>query len=188
MNIIIRRGAVAGLGAAAAVLAVAGLAATAQADDLDPYSGTDVGTLALSAAAGLAAPAAPAADDIDMYGGSDVSTLTLYNGTGDAAVFTTTTDYYETVDETTGVMTPHFTAPITVETMQALAPGVTQEGGYSFMDSNTQFFGDQVNVIQTTSIDTDAFLANGHDLTQFVPLFVTDLFTPAVMDGDIPPF
>jgi hypothetical protein len=186
MNMIIRRGAVAGLGAAAAVFAAAGLAATAQADDLDIYNGTDVGTLALSAAAGLAAPAAPA-DDLDMYGGTDVSTLTLYNGTGDATVFTTTTNYYETVDETTGVVTPHFSAPITVETMQALAPGVTQEGGYSFMDSNTQFFGDQANLIQTTSIDTDAFLANGQDLTQFLPLSVTDLFTPAVMDGDIPP-
>jgi hypothetical protein len=158
MNTFIRKSIFASLGVSAAVLAAAGLAPLAN------------------------------ADDIDMYGDTDVNTFTLYNGTGDATVFTTTTNAYETVDETTGVVTPHFSFPTTVETMEALPPGVTQAGGYAFTDANTGFFGDTTTTYDTSSLDTDFFLANGHDFTQFLPLFITDMFSPGVPDGDLFPF
>ncbi len=67
-------------------------------------------------AAGLAATAY--ADDIDTYGFTDTSTFTSFTGTSGATVFTTTTNDYFTVNETTGVVTPHFSFPTTVETMQ----------------------------------------------------------------------
>ena len=62
-------------------------------------------TAATFAAAGFAATAQ--ADDIDLYGGQDVSTFTIYLGTT-SETFTTTTNYFDTVDETTGVTTPTF--------------------------------------------------------------------------------
>jgi hypothetical protein len=158
MNTVIRHSILAGLGVSAAFLAAAGLATTAN------------------------------ADDIDMYGGTDVNSFTLYNGAGDATVFTTTTNYYDTVNETTGVVTPHFTFPSTVVSMEALPPEVTQAGGYTFTDANTSFFGDTTTTLNSTSVDTDFFLANHTDLTQFVPLALTDLFNPGVPDLDPFPF
>jgi hypothetical protein len=144
------------------------------------------GVAAAALGAGLATTAH--ADDIDMYGFTDTNTFTDFLGTNGAAVFTTTTNAYVTVDETTGAVTPHFSFPNTVETMQGLQPGVTNEGGFTFNDVDTGFFGDTTNTVSTTSADTDFFLANGNDLSQFLPLFITDLFSPGVADTDLFPF
>jgi hypothetical protein len=153
-----RRGVVAGLGAAAATLGATGLAATAY------------------------------ADDIDMYGFTDTTVFTQYTGTTGADVFTTTFNDYITVDETTGVVTPHFTFPTTVETMEALLPGVTHEGGFTFNSLATEFFGDTTTTYSATATDTDFFLANGNDMTTFLPLLITSLFSPGVPDADPFPF
>ncbi|HEY9304305.1 MAG TPA: hypothetical protein VIO95_08450 [Mycobacterium sp.] len=154
----IRRGVMAGLGAAAAALGAGGLAATAS------------------------------ADDIDMYGFTDTTVFTQFTGTTGANIFTTTFNDYITVDETTGVVTPHFTFPTTVETMQALMPGVTNEGGFNLNSVATEFFGDTTTTYTATATDTDFFLANGNDLTTFLPLLITSLFSPGIPDADLFPF
>jgi hypothetical protein len=141
------------------------------------------------AAAGLAATAPFAyADDIDMYGGQDVSTFTQFLGTGGANVFTITTNYFTTVDETTGVVTPHFSLPTVVESHDPLMPGFVNEGGFSFIDSNTQYFGDLTNLTDTTSADTDFFTAAGGDVSNFLPLQIENFFSPPIVDADPFPF
>jgi hypothetical protein len=150
---IIRRGVVAGLGAAAALLA--------------------------------GGPAA-LADDIDQYGGADVNSLTIFNGTT-FETFTTTTNYFDTVNETTGVVTPHFTFPTLVETTGTLAGG-EQAFGFNFLDNMSQFFGDSSNFPTTMSAFFDTVTPGVGENFVFDPLSIT-AFTPIPgIDGDPIPF
>jgi hypothetical protein len=89
----VRRGLVAGLGVAAAVLIPGG----------------------------LAAPAAHA-DDIDTYGGSDVDVFRIGLGNSIEEIKTTTT-YFDQFDETTGTQTPVFTMPNVVMSTGTLPAG-----------------------------------------------------------------
>jgi len=141
-------------------------------------------TAATFAAAGFAATAQ--ADDIDLYGGQDVSTFTIYLGTT-SETFTTTTNYFDSVDETTGVMTPHFSLPVTVLTMGGPQAGGTSEEGFSFIDHNSQYFGDFSNFLTTDSISTDLTTPAG-DITTFDPLGFVNFEPPPILDVDPYPF
>jgi hypothetical protein len=153
-NTLIRRGAVAGLGAAAAAL--------------------------------IANAPAALADDIDQYGGADQNAFTLYNG-NTFETFTITSNYYETVNETTGVVTPHFTFPTLVETTGTL-PGGEQGFGYLFTDTMSQFFGDSSNFPTTTSEIADFVNPVTGESSVFLPLLINDLTPIPIVDGDPIPF
>lgn len=151
---IIRRGAVACLGAAAAALVAGGPTARA--------------------------------DDIDQYGGADVNALTIFNGTT-FETFTTTTNYFDTVDETTGVVTPHFSFPTLVETTGTL-PGGDQAFGSTFVDSMSQFFGDSSNFPTTSSSFFDLVDPVAGEHFVFDPLSISDLTPVPIVDMDPIPF
>lgn len=145
-----------------------------------------VACLGAAAAALVAGGPAARADDIDQYGGADQNALTLYNGTT-FETFTTTTNYFETVNETTGVVTPHFTFPTLVETTGTL-PGGDQAFGFNFLDNMSQFFGDSSNFPTTMSSLFD--LVDPHAGEQFVfdPLSLTDMTPIPGIDADPIPF
>jgi len=149
-NLVIRRIALAGLGAAAAALVANGPTALA--------------------------------DDIDQYGGADSNALTIFNGTT-FETFTTTTNYYETVDETTGIATPHFTFPSLVETTGTL-PGGDQAFGFNFVDHMSQFFGDASNFPTTTSTLYDLVDPIAGEHFVFDPLSISDLTPVPIVDMD----
>lgn len=145
--------------------------------------GLGAGAAAL-AAASLAAAAQ--ADDIDMYGGQDVNAFTVYLGTT-SETFTTTTNYYTTINETTGVATPHFSFPTLVETTGGPQPPGTSEEGFTFVDNNTSYFGDFSNTLTTESINTDLTTPAG-DITTFDPLTFVNFEPPPIIDSDPYPF
>jgi hypothetical protein len=142
----------------------------------------------LGAAAAALVTGAPAAlaDDIDQYGGADTNSLTLFNGST-FETFTTTTNYFDTVNETTGVVTPHFTFPMLTETTGTL-PGGEQQFGFSFLDNMSQFFGDSSNFPTTTAALFDSVTPGLGENFVFNPLTIMD-FTPVPgIDADPIPF
>ena len=145
-----------------------------------------VACLGVAAAALVANGPSALADDIDQYGGADQNALTLYNGTT-FETFTTTTNYFDTVNETTGVVTPHFTFPTLVETTGTL-PGGEQAFGFNFLDNMSQFFGDSSNFPTTTAALFDSVTPGVGENFVFDPLSITD-FTPVpIIDADPIPF
>jgi hypothetical protein len=142
----------------------------------------------LGAAAAALVTGAPAAlaDDIDQYGGADSNAFTIFNGST-FETFTTTTNYFTTVDETTGVATPHFTFPTVVETIGTL-PGGEQQFGTTFVDNMSQFFGDSSNFPTLMSSFFDSVTPGIGEHFVFDPLSITD-FTPVpIIDADPIPF
>jgi hypothetical protein len=145
-----------------------------------------VACLGATAAALVASGPAALADDIDQYGSADTNALTIYNGTT-FETFTTTTNYFDTVDETTGVVTPHFTLPTLVETTGTL-PGGDQAFGSSFVDSMSQFFGDSSNFPTTTSASYDLVDPVAGEHFVFDPLSISDVTPIPIVDTDPIPF
>lgn len=145
-----------------------------------------VACLGATAAALAASVPAALADDIDQYGGADVNALTIFNGTT-FETFTTTTNYFETVNETTGVATPHFSLPTLVETTGTL-PGGEQAFGSSFVDNMSQFFGDSSNFPTTTSSFFDLVDPVAGEHFVFDPLSISDLTPVPIVDLDPIPF
>lgn len=142
--------------------------------------------LGATAAALVAGGPAALADDIDQYGGADVNALTIFNGTS-FETFTTTTNYFDTVDETTGVVTPHFSFPTLVETTGTL-PGGDQAFGSTFVDSMSQFFGDSSNFPTTSSSFFDLVDPVAGEHFVFDPLSISDLTPVPIVDMDPIPF
>ncbi|MGA8544163.1 MAG: hypothetical protein WB785_02745 [Mycobacterium sp.] len=145
-----------------------------------------VACLGAAAAALVAGGPAALADDIDQYGGADVNSLTIFNGTT-FETFTTTTNYFETVDETTGAVTPHFSFPTLVETTGTL-PGGEQAFGSTFLDSMSQFFGDSSNFPTTSSSFFDLVDPVAGEHFVFDPLSISDLTPIPIVDMDPIPF
>ncbi len=145
-----------------------------------------VACLGAAAAALVAGGPAALADDIDQYGGADTNALTVFNGST-FETFTTTTNYFNTVDETTGVVTPHFTFPTLVETTGTL-PGGDQAFGSSFVDSMSQFFGDSSNFPTTSSAFFDVVDPVAGEHFVFDPLSISDLTPIPIVDMDPIPF
>jgi hypothetical protein len=139
-----------------------------------------------TAAAALFAGGQALADDIDQYGGIDENSFTIFNG-NTFETFTTTTNYYTTVDETTGVVTPHFTFPTVVETTGTLPDG-DQQFGTSFVDSMSQFFGDSSNFPTITSNFYDLIDPEAGERFVFDPFSLVDVTPIPGVDGDPIPF
>jgi hypothetical protein len=145
-----------------------------------------VACLGATAAALAASWPAALADDIDQYGGADTNVLTVFNG-NTFETFTTTTNYFDTVDETTGVVTPHFTLPTLVETTGTLAGG-DQAFGSTFVDNMSQFFGDSSNFPTTASSLFDLVSPVAGEQFVFDPLNITDITPIPIVDADPIPF
>lgn len=136
------------------------------------------------AAVGLATTAN--ADDIDMYGGTDTNTVTIGLGPMEE-IIKTTTNYFDTVNETTGIITPDFSGP-TVTTSFVTLPGGEQTFGYSFLDQMAQYFGDSSNFVNTTSAISDSVTPGVGEMSVFDPLAIFDTTPIPIVDMDPIPF